>query len=392
MTTVTLPRPQARPAGRRRLALAAGAALLAAACAAPSVAQNATFQSRDHDFRLVTVTEGLEHPWGLAFLPDGRKLVTERPGRLRIVEADGSLLPDPVPGAPEVVASGQGGLLDIALHPAFEENGLVYFSYAGRVPDGVTTVVGRARFDGERLHDLERVFTADAARSSGRHFGSRLVFDREGYLWITVGDRGEADMAQDPSNHIGTTLRLHDDGGLPDDNPFVGRDGYLPEIWSYGHRNAQGMALHPESGVVWQHEHGPRGGDEINLPEAGLNYGWPVTTHGTAYSGLPVGVGPEAPGMEPPLLHWTPSIAPSGMAFYSGEDFPAWQGDLFVGGLALTQLHRVILDGDEIVGEEALLEELGERIRDVRMGPDGRLYLLTDHGNGRLLRLEPDRG
>lgn len=388
------PRPHVRsydrPAGRRRTALTvAGAGLLAAACAAPSVAQNATFESRDHEFRVVTVAEGLEHPWGLAFLPDGRKLVTERPGRLRIVEADGGLLPDPVPGAPEVVASGQGGLLDIALHPAFEENGLVYFTYAGRVPEGVTTQVARARFDGERLHDLERIFSADAARSGGRHFGSRLVFDREGYLWISVGDRGEADMAQDPSNHIGTTLRLRDDGSLPDDNPFVGREGYRPEIWSYGHRNAQGMTLHPETGVVWQHEHGPRGGDEINIPEAGLNYGWPVTTHGTAYSGLPVGVGPEAPGMEPPLLHWTPSIAPSGMAFYSGEEFPAWQGDLFVGGLALPQLRRVVMEGDEIVDEEALLEEMRARIRDVRMGPDGRLYLLTDHSDGRLLRLEP---
>jgi len=388
------PRPHVRsydrPAGRRRTALTvAGAGLLAAACAAPSAAQNATFESRDHEFRVVTVAEGLEHPWGLAFLPDGRKLVTERPGRLRIVEADGGLLPDPVPGAPEVVASGQGGLLDIALHPAFEENGLVYFTYAGRVPEGVTTQVARARFDGERLHDLERIFSADAARSGGRHFGSRLVFDREGYLWISVGDRGEADMAQDPSNHIGTTLRLRDDGSLPDDNPFVGREGYRPEIWSYGHRNAQGMTLHPETGVVWQHEHGPRGGDEINIPEAGLNYGWPVTTHGTAYSGLPVGVGPEAPGMEPPLLHWTPSIAPSGMAFYGGEEFPAWQGDLFVGGLALPQLRRVVMEGDEIVDEEALLEEMRARIRDVRMGPDGRLYLLTDHSDGRLLRLEP---
>lgn len=383
MTVAALLRP------RKALAMA-GAGLLAAACAAPpSVAQNAVFQSRDHEFRLVTVTEDLEHPWGLAFLPDGRKLVTERPGRLRILEADGSLQPDPVPGAPEVVASGQGGLLDIALHPGFEDNGLVYFTYAGRVPEGVTTQVARARFDGERLHDLERVFTADAARSGGRHFGSRLVFDREGYLWISVGERGDPDTAQDPGNHMGTTLRLHDDGSPPEDNPFVGREGYRPEIWSYGHRNAQGMTLHPETGVVWQHEHGPRGGDEINIPEAGLNYGWPVTTHGTAYSGLPMGVGPEAPGMEPPLLHWTPSIAPSGMAFYSGEEFPAWQGDLFAGGLALPQLRRVVLDGREVVGEEALLEDLGARIRDVRMGPDGRLYLLTDSSDGRLLRLEP---
>jgi len=288
-----------------------------------------------------------------------------------------------------VVASGQGGLLDIALHPAFEENGLVYFTYAGRVPEGVTTEVARARFDGERLHELERIFSADAARSGGRHFGSRLVFDRDGRLWVTVGERGDPDTAQDPGNHMGTTLRLNDDGSPSEDNPFIGREGYRPEIWSYGHRNAQGMTLHPETGVVWLHEHGPRGGDEINIPQAGLNYGWPVTTHGTAYSGLPMGVGPQAPGMEPPLLHWTPSIAPSGMAFYSGEEFPAWQGDLFAGALALPQLRRVMLEGREVVGEEALLEDLGERIRDVRMGPEGRLYLLTDSSDGRLLRLEP---
>lgn len=380
--------------GRAALGPAAAvAALLTAACAGPSAAlENGVFRSQDHSFRVVGVTEGLEHPWALAFLPDGRKLVTERPGRLRLVEEGGALAPDPVPGVPEVVAERQGGLLDIALHPAFAENGLLYLSYAARADGGLTTRVARARFDGERLQDLETILSADAVRSGGRHFGSRLAFDREGYLWVTVGDRGDDDEAQNPANHIGTTLRLHDDGSVPDDNPFVGREGHRPEIWSYGHRNAQGMALHPDSGLVWQHEHGPRGGDEINIPQAGLNYGWPVTTHGTAYSGLPMGVGPQAPGMEPPLLHWTPSIAPSGMAFYTGDDFPAWHGDLFVGGLALRQLRRVILDGSEIVGEEALLEELGWRFRDVRMGPDGHLYLLTDDRNGRLLRLEPAEG
>lgn len=373
----------------RQSLVIAGSATVLAACAGPSLAQDSVYEANDHSFRLVSVTEGLEHPWGVVFLPDGRKLVTERPGRLRIIDEQGQLLPDPVPGVPDVVASGQGGLLDVALHPDFEDNGLVYLTYAGRTSEGVTTQLARGRFDGERLQDTEVIFTADTEGSGGRHFGSRIVFDREGYLWMTVGERGSADEAQNTGNHNGTTLRLLDDGEVPEDNPFVGGDDGRPEIWSYGHRNAQGMALHPDTGVVWQHEHGPRGGDEINIPQDGLNYGWPVTTHGTAYSGLPMGVGPEAPGMEPPLLHWTPSIGPSGMAFYTGDDFPAWQGDLFVGGLAIPQLRRVDLDGDSVAGEEELLADLGVRIRDVRMGPDGYLYLLTDQSAGQLLRLEP---
>lgn len=367
--------------------LTAGLALTA--CSAPAGAQPTEQDSWDHAFRLVPLVEGLEHPWGLAFLPDGRKLVTERPGRLRVIDQEHRLDPEPVPGVPEVVAQGQGGLLDIALHPDFEENGWIYFTLAGQDGRSVTTQLARARYDGDALQDTAILFSAKTEGSGGRHFGSRIVFDREGYLWMTVGERGSADEAQNLANHNGTLLRLHDDGSVPADNPFVDEPDARPEIWSYGHRNAQGMTLHPDTGRLWLHEHGPRGGDEINLPEAGLNFGWPVTTHGTAYSGLPMGVGPEAPGMEPPLLHWTPSIAPSGMAFYTGEDFPAWQGDIFVGALALPQLRRVIMDGSEITGEETLLGDWGQRIRDVRMGPDGYLYLLTDASQGALLRLEP---
>ncbi|HLS68456.1 MAG TPA: PQQ-dependent sugar dehydrogenase [Kiloniellales bacterium] len=335
------------------------------------------------------MTRGLEHPWSMAFLPDGRILVTERPGRLRLIDSQGNLLPEPLAGVPEVVAGGQGGLLDIALHPGFEQNGLVYLTYSGRQKDRVTTKLARGQFAEDRLVDTEVLFAARTEGSGGRHFGSRIAFDPRGYLWMTVGERGQAKEAQNLSNHNGTTLRLNDDGSAPDDNPFVGNEGKQPEIWSYGHRNAQGLAVEPGSGTIWLHEHGPRGGDEINIPRRGLNYGWPITTHGTAYSGLPVGIGPQAPGFEPPLLHWTPSIGPSGLAFHGGDHFPSWQGDLFVGGLARPQLRRVMIEESTIVGEEELLAELGLRIRDVRLGPNGYLYLLTDESDGALLRLEP---
>ena len=371
-------------------ALLLSVALLPAGCAtSPSIAQDQVHHSEDYAFRLAVVTEGLEHPWSLAFLPDGRMLVTERPGRLRLIEEDGHLLPEPLEGVPEVMASGQGGLLDVALHPDFEANRLVYLTFAGRGANGPTTKLARGSLGATGLEETQVIFTANTRGSGSRHFGSRILFGPDGYLWMTVGDRGSSDEAQELSNHNGTTLRLHDDGRAPEDNPFAGQAGSQPEIWSFGHRNAQGMAIEPETGILWQNEHGPRGGDEINIPANGLNYGWPVTTHGTAYSGLPVGVGPAAPDMEPPLLTWTPSIGPSGMAFYTGEQFPAWRGDIFVGGLAIPQLRRVILEEGEIVGEEELLADLGMRIRDVRSGPDGYLYLLSDHGQGALLRLEP---
>ena len=374
----------ARSRATQRLLLILLAIGLTAACSAET-----RFDTREHKVRVVEITDGLEHPWSLAFLPDGDMLVTERPGRLRIVR-DRRLLPDPVPGLPDIRAIGQGGLLDLALHPAFESNRLVYFSYAADHGRGVTTHVARGRFEDDALHDVEVLFIAEPASGGGRHFGSRLLFDRDGYLYITVGDRGTMDRAQRLDDHAGTTIRLYDDGRVPGDNPFVDREHARPEIYTYGNRNAQGMALHPETGDVWQNEHGPRGGDEVNLIRAGINYGWPVITHGVDYSGATIGEGiTEKEGMEQPVYHWTPSIAPSGMAFYTGDAFVRWQGNLFVGALAHTHVARLVMDGDRVVEEETLLREMGQRIRDVRQGPDGYLWLLTDHRNGRLLRVEP---
>ncbi|WP_422126550.1 PQQ-dependent sugar dehydrogenase [Thioalkalivibrio sulfidiphilus] len=356
---------------------------LGVACANPNL------DTREHVVKVVPLTDGLENPWSLAFLPNGDMLITERPGRLRIFR-DGQLLPDPVAGLPEIRAFRQGGLLDIALHPDFENNRLLYLSYAANHQGGITTRVARGRFENDSLHDVEVLFTAEPASDNGRHFGSRLLFDRAGYLYITVGDRGDMPRAQDLNDHAGSTIRLHDDGRIPEDNPFVGRSDARPEIYTYGNRNAQGMALHPETGAVWQHEHGPRGGDELNLIRAGVNYGWPVITHGVEYSGATIGAGiTEKEGMEQPVHHWTPSIAPSGMAFYTGDVFPNWRGNVFVGALAHTHVTRLVMDGDRVVEEEPMFREMGQRIRDVRQGPDGYLYLLTDHTNGRLLRVEP---
>jgi len=341
-------------------------------------------------FRLEEVVSGLAHPWALAFLPDGALLVSERPGRLRLVR-DGKLLPAPVAGLPEVAARGQGGLLDLALHPRFAQNRLLYFSYVARVDGGFTTRVARARLDAEAssLEEPELLFEARPAGPTTRHFGSRLLFDTAGYLYITVGDRGEKTRAQRLDDHAGSVIRLHDDGRIPAGNPFVGQDGRLPGIFSYGHRNPQGLALHPRSGAVWLHEHGPRGGDEINIVRAGVNYGWPVITHGIDYDGSRIGVGTHRPGMARPLHHWTPSIAPSGMAFYRGEAFPAWRGDLFVGALAGRHLARLTVGEARVIAEERLLTGAGRRIREVRTGPDGHLWLLTDHDPGAVLRLVP---
>lgn len=339
---------------------------------------------------VVAVADNLEHPWGMAFLPDGALLVTERPGRLRLISAAGVLQPQPIAGVPEVVARGQGGLLDVALHPDFRTNRLLYLSYAGRGPDGVNTEVVRARFDGRRLHDARVIFRALPKTGGSNHYGSRLLFDRDGYLFVTLGDRyNYRDRAQSIEDHLGTIVRLHGDGGVPADNPFVDRPGAQPEIYSYGHRNVQGIALRPGTNTVWAHEHGPRGGDEVNILRPGANYGWPAITYGIDYSGFKISDLTEAPGMEQPVVYWDPSIAPSGMAFYSGTQFPQWQGDLFVGALAKRHLRRLELQGDKVVAQEVLLGELRERIRDVRSGPDGFLYLLTDSSNGKLWRLEP---
>lgn len=341
-------------------------------------------------FRVVTICEGLEHPWGLAFLPDGRMLVTERPGRLRLIE-DGVLNPEPVAGLPEITASGQGGLLDIVLHPNYRENGWIYFSYVAFDTDGMGTRVARARLDGMQLRDLEVLFRLNIGSMTGFHFGSRLVFDRAGFLYFTIGDRGDKDRAQRLDDHAGSVIRLHDDGRVPADNPFVGRADARPEIYSYGHRNPQGMTLHPLTGELWLHEHGPQGGDELNLLQAGRNYGWPVITYGVNYGiGTRIGEGTHKPGMVQPIYYWVPSIAPSGMTFYDGDRFPQWRGSLFIGSLKFQLLVRLEMVDGEVVKEERLLRGQLGRIRDVRSGPEGLLYLLTDASNGRLVRLEPD--
>lgn len=346
--------------------------------------------------RVVTLTEALQHPWGLAFLPDGRMLVTERPGRLRLVDRNGTPLPQPVTGLPPIQEHGQGGLLDVALHPRFAETRLVYLCYAGRGDGGVGTDVLRGRLEGPRLEGIEVLFRQTPKSSGGRHFGCRLVFDRAGYLYVTLGDRGEMERAQRMDDLAGKVVRLHEDGRVPRDNPFAGPSagppGTRPEIFTLGNRNVQGAALHPVTGELWTHEHGPQGGDEVNIIRAGVNYGWPVITYGVNYGiGTRIGEGTHKPGMAQPLHFWVPSIAPSGLAFYTGDRFPRWKGDLFVGALRDQLLVRLRLDGERVIREERLLQGLLGRIRDVRQGPDGHLYLLTDAPNGRIVRLEPAR-
>ena len=366
------------------------AALALVALAAAGAASAQSFRSDAHSFRVVRLLDGLDHPWSLAFLPDGAMLVTERPGRLRVVR-DGKLQPQPVAGVPEVEEYGQGGLFDVVLHPRYEENRLVYLAYAARGADGVGTELARGRFTGTKLEDVQVIFRQMPKGNTGRHFGGRIVFDRAGYLYLTLGDRGEMHRAQKPDDHAGSVIRLHDDGRVPKDNPFVGKPGWKPEKYTLGNRNMQGAALHPQSGKLWTHEHGPQGGDEVNIIRAGVNYGWPVITYGVNYGiGTKIGEGTHKEGMAQPLHYWVPSIAPSGMAFYTGDRFPRWKGDLFVGALKDQLLVRLRLDGENVVREERLLQGVLGRIRDVREGPDGYLYLLTDYSNGELVRLEPE--
>jgi glucose/arabinose dehydrogenase len=340
--------------------------------------------------RLVTVTDGLVHPWGMAFLPDGRVLVTERPGRLRIVAPDGQIS-GPLSGVPAVDAVRQGGLLDVAVDPDFSSNGLVYLSYAEKRDGGNGTSVARGRLTESGLEAVEVIFRQQPAIDSGHHFGSRLVFARDGRLFITLGERNsERDKAQLLDNHLGKVVRIERDGKVPSDNPFVGRAGALPEIWSYGHRNVQGAALHPATGELWTNEHGPKGGDELNRDLPGRNYGWPRVTYGVEYSGAKISDSGTAPGIEAPVHYWVPSIATSGLLFYTGERFPQWRGSAFVGGLASKQVARLEMDGHRVLSEERLLEGVvKERVRDVEQGPDGLIYLLTDESDGRLLRIEP---
>ena len=376
------------------------AMILIAFCALFVVAATTRAQPTAAPVKAITVAQGLENPWAVAFLPEGRFLVTERPGRLRVVEADGRLNP-PVAGVPAVAATGQGGLLDVVLDSGFAANRTVYVCYAEPAGDGTSgnsTALARARLsdDRTRLEDVRVIFSQRPKVASRLHFGCRIVEAMkggrpDGTLFLALGERfSRMQDAQTLDNHHGKVVRVGKDGRVPPDNPFVGRPGALPEIWSYGHRNPQGATLGPD-GRLWMHEHGPQGGDEINRPEPGLNYGWPVITFGEQYGGGPIGAGITAKaGMEQPLHHWTPSIAPSGMAFLTSDRYgPAWRGSLFVGSLKFQFLNRVELSGTRVVGEERLLSDLGERIRDVRQGPDGYLYVLTDNAKGRLLRLAP---
>lgn len=369
------------------------AALLAAILPASAQEQPAVLKSEKTDIRVEVIASGLQNPWGLTFLPDGRALVTERPGRLRIVGKDNKLS-EPVSGVPEVAAVGQGGLLDVALSPDFAKDNLVFLSFAEpRGASGSSTSVARGKFvekDGKAsLEDVKVIFRQEPARLGGFHFGSRLVFARDGNLFVTTGERNLKSPSQDLTNHIGKIIRITPDGGVPKDNPFVNDKNAKPEIWSYGHRNVQGAALHPESGKLWLTEHGPRGGDEINIPLAGKNYGWPVIGYGVDYSGAKMHEGTHKEGMEQPIHQWTPSIGPSGAMFYTAGLFPEWKGNLFTGSLVFSSLYRIELNGEKVVKEEPLLESLGDRIRDVRQAADGSIWLLTDARNGKILRLTP---
>ena len=357
---------------------------------APSMAQSSPERQQFGRLTVETVARGLDHPWSLAFLPDGRMLVTERGGRLRLIGNGGATT---LSGLPNVRARGQGGLLDVALDPDFATNRFIYLSYAEPREGGLGgTAVARGTLDesAARLTDVQVIFRQEPGYSGNNHFGSRLVFAPDGTLYVTLGERFDLrDKAQDLDNHLGKVVRINRDGSVPPDNPFVGRNGAKPEIWTYGHRNPQSAAINPRTNVLWTIEHGPRGGDEINISRKGANYGWPVIGYGTHYTGAKIGVGTAQKGMEQPVFYWDPSIAPSGMVFYTGNRYPGWQNSLFTGALAGQMLVRLQLQGDRVIREERLLTDMGARIRDVRQGPDGLLYLLTDAGDGRLLRVIP---
>lgn len=369
----------------------ASLALIALFGASPVLAQDRQLPSELGPVQVQTVVEGLAHPWAVAFLPEQQGfLISERPGHLRRVSPAGALS-EPLRGVPEVYASGQGGLLDVVLSPTFSEDRLVYLSYAEAGDGAAGTAVGRGRLSNEAdaLEDFQVIFRQQPKLSSGAHFGSRLVFDRDGHLFIALGDNNQRPTAQDLDKLQGKVVRIYPDGRIPEDNPFMGHNGARAEIWTYGHRNQQGAALNPWTGVLWTHEHGPRGGDEINIPKAGKNYGWPLATHGINYSLLPIpeAKGETVDGTEAPHHVWEKSPAISGMAFYDAERFAPWQHNLFIGALAGQALIRLQLDGDRVVHEERLLQTLGARVRDVRQGPDGYLYVLTDAPRGQLLRL-----
>jgi glucose/arabinose dehydrogenase len=351
--------------------------------------------TKAHRVRIVTVADGLEHPWGLAFLPDGRMLVTEREGRLRIVGRDGRLDPVPVAGLPRIDPQGQGGLLDVAVHPQFASNGWIYWSYAQKdLLRNNGTEVARGKLAGGpgnwRMESVEVLFRLAPKSGASQHFGSRIVFDRSGLMYVTLGERGEREAAQRLGEHRGKIVRLTDDGRPAPGNPFVDVPGARPEIYSLGHRNVQGAAIHPVTGALWANEHGPQGGDELNVIKAGANYGWPVITYGVNYvTGTKIGEGTAKAGMAQPVKYWSPSPALSGLAFYEGDKFPKWRGDALMGTLRAGALIRVRLDGERFVEDEFMLKGELPRVRDVRVGPDGHVYLLTDASNGAILRLEP---
>lgn len=376
-------RPMRRPGLRMTLGIAAIALLPSAALAQPDAVR-----ANIGGIEVETVAGGLVHPWALAFLPDGRMLVTEREGRLRFVSKDGDLS-EPLQGVPEVFSRGQGGLLDVELDPDFASNSLVYFSFAEPGEGGASTAVARGRLQDDALQDTEVIFRQQPKVEGENHFGGRLAFAPDGRLFVTMGERFKFEPAQDLSNHLGTIARINPDGTVPDDNPFVGREDALPEIWSYGHRNIEGAFIHPETGVLWVHEMGPRGGDELNIPEAGRNYGWPVVSWGRHYDfvdgGSDIPDPPTHPEFAQSIYQWTPVISPSGMIYYTGDAFPDWQGDVLIGGLSSKALIRLTVDGEQVTDEERL--DLGVRIREVAQGPDGAVYLLTDQEDGEILRL-----
>ena len=347
------------------------------------------FESEKHNFQVEILFSGFDHPWGMNFLPDGRLLITERSGQLLIADIDQKLI-NPIKGLPKISEHGQGGLLDVLVHPEFKSNHWIYLSYAKGEKRRFGTEVLRAKLNGENLSETETIFIAQPKVSGSRHFGSRLVIDKDGYLFVSLGDRGDRYLAQNLNSHFGSLIRLNDDGSVPEDNPFYGQTSALSEIYSFGHRNIQGMALRQRDNSLWLHEHGPQGGDELNRPEAGKNYGWPVITYGVNYgSGSKIGEGTEKEGMEQPVYYWAPSIAPSGMAFYDAGKFPNWENSLFVGSLKFSSLMRLELENNQVIHEERMLTNQYGRIRDVRQGPDGLIYLLSDSGNGKLLRLIP---
>lgn len=374
--------------GRTGMKYPFDSALLAALAllSAPASAADRTLDTQSGRIAVATLARGLDHPWGMAFLPDGRLLVTERAGRLRIVARDGKLSA-PVSGAPKVYAEGQGGLLDVALDPAFASNGLVYLSYAEGDDDAASTAVARAKLAGGALQDLRVIFRQQPKVSEDKHFGGRLVFAPNGNLFVTLGERFQFDPAQDLSTHLGKIVRIRPNGSAPPDNPFVGRQDAKPEIWSYGHRNVQGAAIHPTTGKLWISEFGPRGGDEINIPEPGRNYGWPLVSWGRHYNLASIPKPTTRPDLAPSIYHWNPVISPSGIAFYTGDVFPRWRGNLLIAGLSSEALVRLTLDGERVTGEERI--DMDARVRDVEQGPDGRVYLLTDDSDGEILRLAP---